>query len=91
LDIALIVHYLFEAIRWLIYARIIISLLQMFTRVDLYNPIVRFIYETTEPMMAPFRRLIPPVGGIDFSVILLWFVINLVESLVMQILGMALG
>lgn len=36
---------------------------------DPYNPIVRFLHASTEPMLRPFRRLLPPwkTGGIDFS------------------------
>ncbi|MGZ8481755.1 MAG: YggT family protein [Candidatus Limnocylindria bacterium] len=29
--------------------------------------IVAFIYQATEPILAPIRRLLPPTAGIDFS------------------------
>lgn len=76
----------FRAVEWLLYARIILSFLPLFTRIDPYNPIVRFVYESTEPMMAPFRRLLPPMGGFDFSIILLFFVIQILRSVVVQLL-----
>lgn len=87
MSLFVIVQAIFTAIRWLIYARIILSFLPLFTRVDPYNPIVRFIYETTEPMMAPFRRILPPMGGFDFSIILLFFILQFVERVVYQLLG----
>ena len=31
------------------------------------NPITRFLMDTTEPILAPIRRLLPSTGGIDFS------------------------
>ena len=31
------------------------------------NVITRFAYQVTEPVLAPVRRWIPPVSGIDFS------------------------
>lgn len=31
------------------------------------NPIVRFLFEITEPILAPLRRVIPMVGMIDLS------------------------
>lgn len=32
-----------------------------------YNPAVQFIDALTEPVLRPFRRMIPPIGGIDIS------------------------
>lgn len=89
IDIVLVA---FRAVEWLLYARIILSFLPLFMKVDPYNPIIRFVFETTEPMMAPFRRLLPPMGGFDFSIILLFFVIQILRSVVIQLLaGAGLG
>ncbi len=43
------------------------------------NPAAYLIYQIAEPVMAPFRRLLPAMGGIDFSPILLLIVINIVN------------
>lgn len=89
IDIVLVA---FRAVEWLLYARIILSFLPLFMRIDPYNPIVRFVYETTEPLMAPFRRLLPPMGGFDFSIIILFFVIQILRTVVVQLLvGAGLG
>ncbi len=87
MNTGLIVHGIFTAIYWLIFARIILSFIVMFVRIDPYNPIVRFIHEVTEPLMAPFRKLIPPIGGMDFSPIVLFLVLQLVERWVLQFIG----
>jgi YggT family protein len=89
--IYIIVQGLFTVARWLIFARIIISFLQVVVRIDPYNAAVRFIYEITEPVMAPFRRLIPPIGGMDFSPIVLFLVLQFLERIVYQLVGMLLG
>ncbi len=34
---------------------------------DRNNPIINFVYEVTEPVLAPIRRLLPSTGMIDFS------------------------
>lgn len=31
------------------------------------NPITRFLIDTTDPILAPVRRILPPTGPIDFS------------------------
>jgi len=66
LSISLLVIYACQLMIWLIIGRCILS----FVRHDPYQPIIRFIYDVTEPVMAPFRRLLPTAGGIDFSPIL---------------------
>jgi YggT family protein len=58
-----IVETAFTVLVWLIIGRCILS----FIRHDPYHPIIKFIYEVTEPVMSPFRRLLPPAGGLDFS------------------------
>ncbi|MCD6459732.1 YggT family protein [bacterium] len=46
---------------------------------DPYNPIVRFLYSFTEPVLAPVRKLIPPLGGmLDLSPMIVFFVIELI-------------
>ena len=32
-----------------------------------YNPATQLLHRICEPLLAPFRRLIPPIGGLDFS------------------------
>jgi len=52
---------------WVILGRVIIS----WVNADQYNPIVRFLYEITEPPLRTIRRYLPVVGGFDFSPIVL--------------------
>lgn len=55
---------------------LIIRILLSWVRVDPYNPVVRFLYDITDPVLEPLRRVIPPAGMMDFSPIvaflLLW-------------------
>jgi len=77
-----IVNRAFEVMMWLVVIRCILS----FIRHNPYHPLIRFIYDITEPIMAPFRRLLPPAGGIDFSPIIVWMVLMLLRNLVLGIL-----
>lgn len=43
------------------------------------HPAVYLLHQITEPVMAPFRKLLPPLGGLDLSPILLFLVINIVQ------------
>jgi YggT family protein len=44
------------------------------------TPIVRFLYTVTEPLLAPLRRVIPALGGFDLSFIVLFIIIQVVQS-----------
>ncbi len=81
--IATIVDYALTIANWLVLIRALIS----WVSPDPYNPLVRFLYNTTEPILAPFRKLMPAYTiGIDFSpifaLIFIWFLkLFLVRSL----------
>ena len=44
------------------------------------NPIVRFVGSATEPVLTPIRRILPTMGGFDFSPMLLLFAIRLLKK-----------
>ncbi len=43
------------------------------------HPAIYLLYQITEPVMAPFRKVLPPMGGMDFSPILMFILINVVQ------------
>jgi YggT family protein len=44
-----------------------------------HHPAVRLVYQITEPVMAPVRSLLPAMGGLDFSPIVVFIVINVIQ------------
>lgn len=81
--VATIADYGLTIANWFIIIRALIS----WVSPDPYNPIVQFLYNVTEPMLKPFRRLIPIYNiGIDlspiFALIVIWFLkLFLVQTL----------
>jgi YggT family protein len=47
------------------------------------NPVLRFLVRATEPVMGPFRRLIPPLGMFDISPIVVLLLIQLFQQAIM--------
>jgi YggT family protein len=43
------------------------------------HPLVRFIGSATEPVLAPIRRVLPAMGGLDLSPMVLFFAIRLLK------------
>lgn len=72
-----VIFAILSVIKWLVIIAAVIS----WVSPDPRNPIVQFLYRTTEPILRPFRRLLPPsrTGGIDLSPILVILVILFIE------------
>lgn len=43
------------------------------------NPAIYLLFQITEPVMAPFRKALPAMGGLDFSPILVFILINVIQ------------
>jgi YggT family protein len=82
--VAKILDILFTFYTWIIIAQAIIS----WVRPDPYNPIVRFLYAVTEPVLRPIRRYLPVHwGGFDFSpLIVILAVVFLQEFLIKSLI-----
>ena len=67
---------------WLIIIRIILSWVAGTT----YNPAIAMVYALTEPLLRPFRRLVPDLGGFDISPI---FALIALGALMRLVMGLA--
>jgi YggT family protein len=43
------------------------------------HPAIYLLHQITEPIMAPVRQILPPMGGLDFSPIVVFILINVVQ------------
>jgi YggT family protein len=74
---------IFEIYAYIVVARAILS----WVNPDPYNPIVRFLYSITEPVLQRVRRVVPlQFGGIDFSPMLLIFALFFVSNFLRTLL-----
>ncbi len=62
---------------WLVIIRVILSWLS----VDSYNPFVQFIIRVTEPALSKIRGIVPNLGGLDISPMVLILGLYLAESI----------
>lgn len=71
-----------DVIQLLLIARVILSWVPH----DPYNQIIRYIYSITEPMMRPVRDMFPlSAGGMDFSPIIVFFLVGVVKKLLLSV------
>lgn len=81
--LAQLLDFALTAYMWIIIGRAVIS----WVNADPYNPIVRFLYEATEPLLGRIRRVLPiSMGGIDFSPLILIMAIMFLQSFIVPTL-----
>ncbi len=90
LALARLVNLALEAYFWIIIVRAILS----WVNPDPHNPIVRFLYRVTEPVLRPIRHRLPTLAmGLDLSpmVVLLaikfaeWFIVDSLRDLALSL------
>jgi YggT family protein len=81
--LATVVSYLLTIYMWIIIIRALIS----WVTPDPYNPIVRFLYQVTEPVLYPIRRRVPFMGGIDISPIVVLLIIMFLQIFLVRTLN----
>ena len=76
LAIAKLLNFALGAYIWIVIGRAVIS----WVNADPYNAIVRFLVQATEPLLMRIRRVIPPMGGLDLSPVILILGIVFLQS-----------
>ncbi|HET9903632.1 MAG TPA: YggT family protein [Xanthobacteraceae bacterium] len=83
LDVVLIVLQLYI---YLLIAAAVLSWLVAFNVVNVRNPVVQavgdFLYRITEPLLRPIRSMLPSMGGLDISPVILILIIILIERMI---------
>ncbi|RNC67494.1 MAG: YggT family protein [Desulfuromonadales bacterium] len=80
LAVAKVADILLTIYLYIIIARAIIS----WVNPDPYNPIVNFLYRSTEPLLSRVRRILPDLGGLDLSPIIVMVAIYFLQSFVVR-------
>lgn len=52
-----------------------------------YHPIRSILDKIVKPLLAPIRKVVPPLGAIDFSPVILVILIQVIETLLIMILA----
>ena len=75
-----VVNLIFETLWWVILGRVLMS---WFDPSGNYR-ISRILYDMSEPILAPARRILPTLGGVDWSPLVTMIVLNLLQGFVVS-------
>ena len=68
-----------EIYKWVVIAAVIVSWLTAFNVINSHNNFVRsllrILFALTEPVFRPIRKILPPMGGLDLSPIIVFVII----------------
>ena len=78
--VAYVIEILLNIYMWIVIARALIS----WVNPDPYNPIVNFLYRATEPVLCRVRRIIPDLGGIDLSPLIVLLIIYFLKEFLVK-------
>ncbi|MDP3371938.1 MAG: YggT family protein [Candidatus Paracaedibacteraceae bacterium] len=83
-----VVDSILDLARYLLIAYVILGWLEAFGIVNRYNKVVfeihNFLFRVLEPLLNPIRRLLPDLGGIDLSAIILFLAISFLKGVIYQ-------
>ena len=83
----LIILTIAHLLRMILYIYLFVILIQViisWVNPNAYNPITAIMYQVSEPILKPIRRLVPSVGGLDFSPFIILVIINLLMMLIIS-------
>lgn len=69
---------------------IIIQAIMSWINPHVHNPVTSLLYSLTNPVLAPFRRLLPPISGLDLSPLLAILAIQVAKMLVLPLFSLLL-
>lgn len=67
-------------------AAIIVRVISSWLPISPFSPWVRWSYMLSEPLLAPLRRIVPALGGLDLTPIVAYILLNIVESLLFRLM-----
>lgn len=73
----------FTILIWIMIVRILLS---WFPNINWYNQPFKALKDITDPILEPFRKIIPPISGIDFSPIAAFLALEIIREITMRLL-----
>lgn len=82
---AVLLYAVFRFLNWIIYGFMGLLIIEViFSWINPHAPLAPFVHALNEPLLRPLRRMIPPVGGLDLSVLVALILLQIVKYLLGQ-------
>lgn len=79
---AIVVGAVFRLLNWIIYGFIALLIIEaVFSWINPHAPLAPFVHALNDPLLRPIRRVIPPIGGIDLSVLVALILLQILQHI----------
>ena len=75
---------LLNLVTYIFIVAVLVQVVLSWVNPDVYNPVTVILHRLTDPLLRPARRLVPPVGGLDFSPVMVLVALQLFVILVIR-------
>jgi YggT family protein len=80
-----LLYALFRFLNWIIYGFMGLLIIEViFSWINPHAPLAPFVHALNDPLLRPLRRVIPPVGGLDLTVLVALILLQIVQFLLRQ-------
>ena len=69
---------------WALFILMIVRIVLSFTGMSPYHPFYQQVLRLTEPLLEPVRRILPPMGGLDFSPMIVLFAASFIQRILIS-------
>lgn len=77
---------LFRFLNWILYGFMALLIIEaIFSWVNPHAPLAPFVHALNTPVLRPIRRVVPPIGGIDLSVLVALVLIQIIQFVLRQV------
>ena len=84
------VYALYRILNWIIYGFMGLLIIEViFSWINPHAPLAPFVRALTDPLLRPLRRVIPPLGGLDITVLVAVILLQIIQYLLRQGFGQA--
>jgi YggT family protein len=82
-----VLYALFRFLNWIIYGFMGMLIIEViFSWINPHAPLAPFVHALNDPLLRPLRRVIPPVGGLDLSVLVALILLQIAQYLLRQLI-----
>jgi YggT family protein len=81
-----LLHALYRFLNWILYGFMALLIIDaIFSWVNPHAPLAPFVHALNTPILRPIRRMVPPIGGIDLSVLVALVLIQIIQFVLRQL------
>ena len=81
-----LLHALYRFLNWILYGFMALLIIDaIFSWVNPHAPLAPFVHALNTPILRPIRRVVPPIGGIDLSVLVALVLIQIIQFVLRQV------